>query len=91
MKRILVAILSLFCLCNVNAQMMMGAGAFKGGGNVGHFYGKVVDSITGKSVPYAAIQISGQKYDTVSKSTKTMVLQGQLTVTMENLVLKNCL
>jgi len=78
MKRILLIALSLFCLNSVNAQMM-GAGAFKGGGNVGHFYGKVVDSITGKSVPFAAIQISGQKYDTASKTTKTMVLQGQLT------------
>ena len=66
------------------AQMPMGGmgGSFKGGGakaKVGHFYGKVIDSITGKAVPFAAIQISGPQWDSISHSLKTVALQGMLT------------
>lgn len=79
MKKYLLAALSVLFLHFANAQMMGMGGGFKGGANVGHFYGKVVDSITGKAVPFAAVQISGQKWDTVSKSMKDGVLAGQLT------------
>ncbi len=65
------------------AQMPTGAmgSGFKGSAKakVGHFYGKVVDSITGKAVPFAAIQISGPQWDSASHSLKTAALQGQLT------------
>src|SRR5580658_6494312 len=64
------------------AQMPMGGmGGGKGGAKakVGHFYGKVIDSVTGKSVPFAPIQISGPQWDSVSKSLKTVPLAGQLT------------
>ena len=58
----------------------MGGGAFKGAkAKVGHFYGKVVDSITGKAVPFAAIQISGPQWDSASHSLKAIALQGMLT------------
>lgn len=64
------------------AQMPMGGmgGGYKGArAKVGHFYGKVVDSVTGKAVPFAAIQISGPQWDSVSHSLKTAPLQGMLT------------
>src|SRR5581483_7286413 len=83
MKRILVLIVVSLIVFAANAQwgMMggMGGGGWKGPTNVGHFYGKVIDSITGKAVPFAAVQLSGQKWDTVSKSMKQAVLAGQLT------------
>jgi len=74
----------LFLVNFAYAQMPGGVmgGSFKGGGakaKVGHFYGKVVDSVTGKSVPFAAIQISGPQWDSVSHSLKTVALQGMLT------------
>jgi outer membrane receptor protein involved in Fe transport len=48
-------------------------------GNIGHFYGKVIDSITGKGIPFAAVQLSGQKWDSASNSMQTVVIAGQLT------------
>jgi outer membrane receptor for ferrienterochelin and colicin len=55
-------------------------GSMKGAkSKIGHFYGKVVDSVSGKAVPFAAIQISGPQWDSVSQSLKTVALQGQLT------------
>ncbi|HRI22444.1 MAG TPA: carboxypeptidase regulatory-like domain-containing protein, partial [Panacibacter sp.] len=48
-----------------------------GGGqnmNMGHFYGKVVDSKTGKGVDGATIQLISQKFDTVSKKTKPAII-----------------
>lgn len=67
-----------FAIINI-ANAQMGGGFGRGGANVGHFYGKVIDSATGKAVPFAAVQISGPKWDTVTHSMKVMVLAGQLT------------
>ena len=74
-----------FVLINASYAQMpgvgaMGAGASRGAkAKIGHFYGKVVDSVTGKAVPFAAIQISGPQWDSVSHSLKTAALEGQLT------------
>lgn len=46
--------------------------------NVGRFYGKLVDSLTGKPVEYAVVQIHGMKFDSVSKSMKPAILGGML-------------
>jgi len=47
---------------------------------IGHLYGKVIDSITHKSVEYAAVQLSGNVYDTVKKVMRQdVVVAGQLT------------
>ena len=49
------------------AQMPGGRGQMGGAAmNVGHFYGKVVDSVTGKGVPFAAVQLTGPKWDSIS-------------------------
>lgn len=46
-------------------------GARMGGGsanmNVGHFYGKIVDSKTNKGIEGVTVQISGNRFDTVAK------------------------
>jgi len=47
--------------------------------NIGRFYGKIVDESTGKAIAYASVQLSGMKFDTVSKSMKPAILGGQLT------------
>lgn len=46
--------------------------------NVGHFYGKVVDE-NGKGVSYAAVQLFGMKFDTVSRKPKETLIAGQIT------------
>ncbi len=86
MKRYSLAslVVFLFFTLSVTAQMggFSGAGggsAMKGAMNSGHFYGKVVDSITGQVIPFAAVQLTGPKWDSVSKTMKTVVIAGQLT------------
>src|ERR1035437_10541760 len=60
-----------------------------GGGNmkgmmekmkVGHLYGKVVDSTSGKAVEFASVQLIGTMFDTLTKAIKKdVVISGQLT------------
>ncbi len=55
-----------------------GAGARGGAGNqnmnIGHFYGKVVDSKTNKSMEGVTVQLRGNKFDTATKKMKEVVL-----------------
>jgi outer membrane receptor protein involved in Fe transport len=67
-----------FSLFSFHVSFAQGWGG-AGRGKIGHFYGKVVDSVTGKPVAYAAVQLSGQQWDSVSQQSKTVVLAGQLT------------
>ena len=46
--------------------------------NIGHFYGRVVDE-NGKGVAYASVQLTGNRFDTVSKSMKPGIISGQMT------------
>ena len=81
-KKLFPGFIAIFIVHASYAQMPGGAmgGGFKGAKTkVGHFYGKVVDSITGKAIPFAAIQISGPQWDSVSHTLKTVALQGLLT------------
>lgn len=45
---------------------------------IGRFYGKVVDE-NGKGVGYAAVQLFGMRFDTVSKSRQEYLISGQIT------------
>jgi len=56
-----------------------GSSAMKGAMNSGHFYGKVVDSATGQVIPFAAVQLTGPKWDSASQTMKTVIIAGQLT------------
>jgi len=47
--------------------------------NVGRFYGKVVDETTGKGIGYASVQLTGMKFDTVTRKMEKTLLAGQLT------------
>jgi len=58
---------------------MMGSGAANM--NVGHFYGKIVDSKTNKGIEGVTVQITGNRFDTVAKKMVQAVLNTQITRT----------
>jgi len=62
------------------AQMPGGRGQMGGAAmNVGHFYGKIVDSTTNKPVEAASVQLIQNKLDTVTHKRKDVVVGGMLT------------
>ena len=79
-SRLLFALLFLFIInSEALAQPWQRGGAGRGGMQMkGRFYGKVVDE-AGKGVGYAAIQLFGMQFDTVTKSRKEVLLAGQIT------------
>jgi outer membrane receptor protein involved in Fe transport len=82
MKRFSLSVILFFLFSiSVNAQMggLGGGASMKGRMNSGHFYGKVIDSATGQSIPFAAVQLTGPKWDSVSQTMKTVIIAGQLT------------
>lgn len=44
----------------------------------GHFYGKVIDSISGKPIEFASIQLWANKLDSATRSMKPVLLDGML-------------
>ena len=82
MKNGLVWVFTLFTMA-ATAQVP-GGGMNRGGQgmqnmNMGRFYGRVVDSMTGKGVDAASVQLIQNRFDTVSKKRKDYVIGGQLT------------
>jgi outer membrane receptor protein involved in Fe transport len=47
--------------------------------NIGHLYGKIVDDKTGKGIDGATVQLIGNKFDTVTKKMKQVILNTQIT------------
>lgn len=81
----------MFTLCVVTtlyAQMPGGGmtGRPRGAGganmNVGHLYGKIVDSKTNKGIDAVSVQLIGTKFDTVTKKPKDAILG--TTITQQN-------
>ncbi len=65
-----------------NAQMPGGAGRAQMGGqnmNMGHFYGKVLESVSGKPLEAASVLLVQNKFDSVTKKRKDVVVGGMLT------------
>ncbi len=78
MRKILTAIVLLITI-GASAQMP-GMGRMGGGNmNIGHFYGKIVDSTTGKGVEGVTLQLTGSRFDTVKKKMTTGILTTVLT------------
>ncbi len=80
-KLLVVGILNLF-LVSAFAQMPGGMRAGGGGAqsmNIGHFFGKLVDSKTNKGLESVSVQLIGNKFDTVTKKMKEAILSTQIT------------
>jgi len=75
----------LFCasMTPAFAQFPPGGGGNRGGGgqapNIGHFYGKVVDSKTNKGIDGASVELVQSRFDTVTKKRKDIPIKAQLT------------
>ncbi len=84
MRKLLFAFILISFSVTIQAQMPTGMmGGNRGGGgaamNVGHFYGKIVDSKTNKAVEGVSVQLTGNKFDTVTKKMKEAILSTQIT------------
>src|SRR5947207_250853 len=91
MRRIFVAILLSF-LCNFSFAQFPGGSPRGFGGqqmNVGHFYGKVVDSKTNSPIEFAAVQLFQNKFDSVTKAMKQSMVGGELSKTNGDFSLEN--
>jgi outer membrane receptor protein involved in Fe transport len=78
--RICLSITLIFFTTGLLAQMPGGGQGRMGGNmNVGHFYGKIIDSATNKAVEAASVQLIQNKLDTVTKKRKDVVVNGMLT------------
>ena len=93
MKTVYIFIFSFFTLVSLNswAQFPGGGGARPGGQNMnmGHFYGKVIDSITNKPIEAASVQLIQNKFDTATKKRKDVVVSGMLTTKKGEFSLEN--
>jgi outer membrane receptor protein involved in Fe transport len=79
----------LLCLLTLSisttyAQMPGGSGANRGqmGGqsmNLGHFYGKIMDSLSNKPLEAVSVQLIQNKFDSATKKRKDVVVGGMLT------------
>ena len=84
MRKIIVIITLFVGFCSNSLQAQY-PGARTGGmptgaqTNIGHFYGKIVDSKTNKALESMTVQLTGNKFDTVSKKMKEVVLNTQIT------------
>ena len=77
-------LVSLLMLSNsiTNAQMPGTGGNRPGGGqnmNLGHFYGKVLESVGNKPLDAASVLLVQNKFDSVTKKRKDVVVSGMLT------------
>jgi len=80
-KFLLICLLTL-SISITNAQFP-GAGGNRGAGgqnmNLGHFYGKVLESINNKPLEAASVLLIQNKFDSVTKKRKDVVVAGMLT------------
>jgi len=77
------SVVSLICF---GAFAQMPGGGRQGGGaantqsmNIGHFYGKLVDPKTNKGLEAVTVQLVGNKFDTVTRKMKDVVLSTLIT------------
>lgn len=81
-KRFFTLIILVIIYQFVVAQMPSGGRGrnFAGGQmNIGHFYGKIIDSKTNKGVEGITIQLRGNKFDTTTKKMKEAILKTVIT------------
>jgi outer membrane receptor protein involved in Fe transport len=81
MRNLISAFFLVFVAVTAFAQPPAGGAGRGNGGQMptGRFYGKVVDSKTGKPIEYASVQLLQSKMDTATKKRKEVVVTGMLT------------
>ena len=84
MKKLLVLSVLNFLFFGTYAQFPGGARPGGGGAagqnmNIGHFYGKLVDSKTNKAIEAVTVQLLGNKFDTANKKMKEVTLNTAIT------------
>jgi outer membrane receptor protein involved in Fe transport len=81
MKNIYLVILTIIISGDLFAQYPGGGnrGAGAQSMNVGHFYGKVIDSTTGKPIEAASVQLTQNRMDTATKKRRDFVIAAMLT------------
>jgi outer membrane receptor protein involved in Fe transport len=81
MRKVILTLSLVFLSVMLFSQRPQGAGNRMNGGQMptGRFYGKVVESKTGKPIEYASVQLVQNKMDTVTKKRKEVVIAGMLT------------
>ncbi len=81
--KVLAITLLVLCFSVTYAQMPgMGGGRGQMGGqnmNMGHFYGKILDSVSNKPLEAASVQLIQNKFDSATKKRKDVVVGGMLT------------
>jgi outer membrane receptor protein involved in Fe transport len=85
---------AMLCVITLHAQVPGGGapGGRRGNGgnmNMGHLYGKIVDSKTNKGIDAATVQLVGSKFDTTTKKAKDVVLATVLTQSNGDFSLEN--
>lgn len=81
-----------FIYLNSFSQFPNGMGGNRGAAGqqmVGRMYGKIVDSITGKPLDASSVQLIQNKYDSVSKKRKDVIIGGMLTSSNGDFSLNN--
>src|SRR5688572_21266617 len=70
-----------FVLLAIMSYSQPPGGGRPGGGQMpaGRFYGKVVESKTGKPIEYASVQLLQNKMDTATKKRKEVAVAGMIT------------
>lgn len=98
MRKIWLMFLMIVAAWSAEAQVpdMGGNGRQRGGGfgggqsaNIGHFYGRVVDSKTDKGMDGVSIQLIQSKFDTVTRKRRDTVISGMITGRKGNFSLEN--
>jgi ferric enterobactin receptor len=78
MKKLLIAIIALFVTISAFAQFPGGSGGSAKAQNIGHIYGKIVDS-AGKPIADASVILLQTKFDSISKKRKDILFKGLAT------------
>lgn len=94
MKFFKTGLIALTLLLNLQLAAQMPGGGMRGqmggqGMNVGHFYGKILDSVSGKPVEAASVQLIQNKFDSATKKRKDVVVSGMLTTKKGEFSLEN--
>ncbi|HET9277365.1 MAG TPA: carboxypeptidase regulatory-like domain-containing protein, partial [Flavitalea sp.] len=91
MRKFLFSLVTLV-VCQISYSQVPGAAGGRGGGqqmNIGHFYGRIVDSKTNKGMEAVSVQLIQSKFDTVSKKRKDTVVAGMFTPKSGNFSFEN--